>query len=306
MVPDPELAAVIAAVPEWRTHEPTISPIEAGRTNRNFHVEVGGAGFFLRLSDEDTALLGIDRTAEYEAAIDAAAAGVGPEVVAHLPQHRCLITEWVSGEPLTEGDMELGAVLADVARVVRTIHAGPHLPWSFDAFRIVEDYRRIASERGVSIPAAFEPAHERAGRIEEAFAKAPVPACPCHNDLLADNFLRGEDGFWLVDYEYAGMGDPFFDLGNLSINNGLSEASQETLLGLMFDDVTDRHRARLQLMRIMSDFREAMWGVVQQGLSTLDIDYVAYADRHFERLSRSMADERFEGWLASASRPIEP
>ena len=86
------------------------------------------------------------------------------------------------------------------------------------------------------------------------------------------------------------MGDPFFDLGNLSINNGLSEASQERLLELMFGEPTDAHRARLQLMRIMSDFREAMWGVMQQGLSTLDIDYVAYADRHFERLSRSMAD----------------
>jgi thiamine kinase-like enzyme len=304
VVADPELAAVIAAVPEWRTHEPTVTPIEAGRTNRNFRVEVGGAAFFLRLSDEDTALLGIDRTAEYEAAIDAAAAGVGPEVVAHLPEHRCLITGWVVGEPLAEGDMEQEGVLADVAHVVRTIHAGPRLPWSFDAFRIVEDYRRVARDRGVRIPEAFEPAHERAGRIEEAFANAPVPECPCHNDLLADNFLRGEAGFWLVDYEYAGMGDPFFDLGNLSINNGLSEGSQEALLGLMFDEVTDEHRARLQLMRIMSDFREAMWGVVQQGLSTLDIDYVAYADRHFDRLSRSMHDQHFEGWLEQASRPI--
>jgi thiamine kinase-like enzyme len=265
---------------------------------------VGGAAFFLRLSDEDTALLGIDRTAEYEAAIDAAAAGVGPEVVAQMPEHHCLITAWVPGEPLAEGDMEQEAVLAEVARVVRTIHAGPRLPWSFDAFRIVEDYRRIARERGVVIPDAFEPAHERAQRIEKALAKAPVPQCPCHNDLLADNFLRGDDGFWLVDYEYAGMGDPFFDLGNLSINNGLSDGSQETLLGLMFDEVTEGHRARLQLMRIMSDFREAMWGVVQQGLSTLDIDYVAYAERHFDRLSRSMADERFDRWLEQASRPI--
>jgi thiamine kinase-like enzyme len=304
VVPDPELAAVIAAVPDWRTHEPSVTPIEAGRTNRNFRVEVSGAAFFVRLSDEDTALLGIDRTAEYEAAIDAAAAGIAPEVVARIPEHNCLITRWVPGEPLDEGDMEQAAVLEDVARVVRTIHAGPRLPSSFDAFRIVEDYRRIAQERGVAVPDSFERARRRTERIEEAFAEAPVPECPCHNDLLADNFLRGDDGFWLVDYEYAGMGDPFFDLGNLSINNGLSEDSQEALLGLMFKDVTEGHRARLQLMRIMSDFREAMWGVVQQALSTLDIDYVAYAGRHFDRLSRSMADERFDGWLEQASRPI--
>jgi thiamine kinase-like enzyme len=302
--PDPQLDAVIAAVPEWRGHEPTITPIEAGRTNRNYRVEVGSATFFLRLSHEDTALLGIDRVAEYEAALAAAASGVGPEVVAHLPEHGCLITAWVAGEPLAEGDMEQESVLADVARVVSTIHAGPALPATFDAFRIVEAYRRVSVERGVPIPEAYGPAHAHAERIEAAFARAPVPARPCHNDLLSDNFLKGTDGFWLVDYEYSGMGDPFFDLGNLSINNGLSEASQETLLRLMFGEPTRAHRARLRLMRIMSDYREAMWGVIQQGLSTLDIDYVAYADRHFERLLRSMADERFERWLEQAAEAI--
>ena len=304
MGPDPQLDAVIAAVPEWRGHEPTITSIEAGRTNRNYRVEVGSATFFLRLSHEDTALLGIDRVAEYEAALAAAASGVGPEVVAHLPEHGCLITAWVAGEPLAEGDMEQESVLADVARVVSTIHAGPALPATFDAFRIVEAYRRVSVERGVPIPEAYGPAHAHAERIEAAFARAPVPARPCHNDLLSDNFLRGTDGFWLVDYEYSGMGDPFFDLGNLSINNGLSEASQETLLRLTFGEPTQAHRARLQLMRIMSDYREAMWGVIQQCLSTLDIDYVAYADRHFERLLRSMADERFERWLEQAEEAI--
>ena len=137
---------------------------------------------------------------------------------------------------------------------------------------------------------------------------APVPPAKAswyaEPAKVADNFLKGPDGFWLVDYEYSGMGDPFFDLGNLSINNGLSEASQERLLELMFGEPTDAHRARLQLMRIMSDFREAMWGVIQQGLSTLDIDYVAYADRHFDRLSRSMADDRFEGWLEQAAEAV--
>jgi len=302
--PYPQLDAVIAAVPESRGHEPTITPIEAGRTNRNYRVEVGSATFFLRLSHEDTALLGIDRVAEYEAALAAAASGVGPEVVAHLPEHGCLITAWVAGEPLAEGDMEQESVLADVVRVVSTIHAGPALPATFDAFRIVEAYRRVSVERGVPIPEAYGPAHAHAERIEAAFARAPVPARPCHNDLLSDNFLKGTDGFWLVDYEYSGMGDPFFDLGNLSINNGLSEASQETLLRLTFGEPTQAHRARLQLMRIMSDYREAMWGVIQQGLSTLDIDYVAYADRHFERLLRSMADERFERWLEQAAEAI--
>jgi thiamine kinase-like enzyme len=214
-----------------------------------------------------------------------------------MPELGCLVTRWVPGLPLAEGDMEAEAVLADVVPVVRTIHAGPELPWSFDSFRIVEDYRRVATERGVAVPPDFDEAHERAARIEEALNRNQRPIRPCHNDLLSDNFLRGDGHLWLVDYEYAGMGDLFFDLGNLSINNGLSEQAQETLLRLYFGDVHDGHRARLRLMRIMSDFREAMWGVVQAAVSELDFDFAEYSREHFQRLERTAATAEFRAAL---------
>ncbi len=298
---DPDVSRAIDAVPGWSGLETRVVPIEAGRTNRNFLVEIGHETFFLRLPGKDTQLLGIDRTAEHRAASAAAEAGVAPEVIAHLPELGCLVTRWVPGLPLAEGDMDDEAVLADVVAVVRTIHSGPELDWTFDSFRIVEDYRRVSLERDVAVPSDFDHAQARASRIEQALNRTPRPVHPCHNDLLSDNFLRGEGHLWLVDYEYAGMGDPFFDLGNLSINNDLSEESQESMLRLYFGDVHDGHRARLRLMRVMSDFREAMWGVVQQGLSSLEIDYVAYAQTHFDRLARTMADERFERWLTDAA-----
>src|SRR5205823_13506504 len=104
---------------------------------------------------------------------------------------------------------------------------------------------------------------------------------------------------------YEGGGDPFFDLGNLSINNGMRPDAQETWLGLYFGGVGDARRARLALMRVMSDFREAMWGVLQQALSTLDFDYVDYAERHFARCLATAADERFDDWLVAARAPIQ-
>ena len=299
--PDPLLDAAIAAVPGWAGRDLHVTPIEEGRTNRNFRVDVDGSAYFLRLSDKETALLGIDRGTEHRAALAAAGAGVGPEVVAFLPALGCLVTRWVPGLPLAQGDLEDEETLERAVKVVRTIHGCPELPSSFSAFRIVEDYRHIAEERRVAVPDAFEAAHAMAARIEEASGQTSITQQPCHNDLLAPNFIRGDDAMWLVDHEYAGMGDPYFDLGNLSINNGLSEDAQERLLQLYFGEVTDAHRARLGLMRIMSDFREAMWGVVQQGLSTLDIDYVAYAQTHFDRLAGTMADPRFDRWLDDAA-----
>jgi thiamine kinase-like enzyme len=297
---DDLVIAAVNAIPGWTDRSLQIVAIEEGRTNRNFRVKANGEAFFLRLAGKETELLGIDRTAEQEAARAAAAAGVGPEVVAYLPELGCLVTLWVDAEPLSEGDLERDEVLRPVVGAIKAIHAGPPLSWSFDPFRIVEDYRRLSEERGVHVPEAYDDAHEKAARIEAAFAADPKPLSPCHNDLLESNFLRRGDHVWVVDHEYAGMGDPFFDLGNLSINNALSDDAQERLLALYFGDPTDAHRARLKLMRIMSDFREAMWGVVQQGLSTLDIDYVEYARKHFDRLSTTMADPRFDDWLETA------
>jgi hypothetical protein len=97
------------------------------------------------------------------------------------------------------------------------------------------------------------------------------------------------------------MGDRWFDLGNLAVNNGLGAAEEERLLTAYLGHAPgDRARATLALMRYMSDFREAMWGVVQGTVSDLDFDFDAYAREHFDRLAATGADERFGQWLEAA------
>jgi thiamine kinase-like enzyme len=301
---DQDVAAAIAAVPGWTDAQPVVAPIEAGITNRNFRVDVAGESFVLRLAGRDTDLLGIDREAESEAGSAAAEAGVGPEVFVWMPEHSCLITRFLTGEHIPQEDLQREDILASVVRSLKAFHGCKPIQSSFPVFRIVQDYRRLAAERGVAIPAAYDEARSRAARIEASFARAAMPLTTCHNDLLNGNFLLEGRHTWIVDYEYAGMGDPFFDLGNLSINNGLGSDPQETLLRVYFGDVRDAHRARLALMRIMSDFREAMWGVLQQALSTLDFDYVDYAERHFARCLASAGDDRFDEWLRAAEVEI--
>jgi thiamine kinase-like enzyme len=296
---DPRLEKVLATL--WPGREPALTPITSGITNANVKLEVDGGAFVVRLPGTDTELLGIDRDAELEATRTAADAGVGPEVVDFVDG--CLVTRFVEGDQIPMDDLQRPDVLEKVVRSIRAIHASPPIPSTFPVFRIVERYRDLAAERGVAIPEAYTQAHDLAGRIERAFARNPLPSATCHNDLLNANFLLDGDHVWIVDYEYAGVGDPFFDLGNFSINNGLSADAQETLLGLYFGVTRDVHHARLGLMRIMSDYREAMWGVAQQALSTLEFDYVDYADRHFARLLETAQDDRFEGWLRLACSP---
>ena len=94
---------------------------------------------------------------------------------------------------------------------------------------------------------------------------------PCHNDLLNANFIDDGERLWIVDWEYAGMGDLFFDLANFSVNHELTDDQNHELLQAYFGEVLEDDVRSLILMRFMSDFREAMWGVVQQAISELDV-----------------------------------
>jgi thiamine kinase-like enzyme len=98
------------------------------------------------------------------------------------------------------------------------------------------------------------------------------------------------------------MGDRFFDLGNLSVNNGLAEDDDERLLRAYFGrGATEAEAASLRLMRLMSDLREATWGLLQGVLSPLDFDYGDYARRHFARMAEGARDPHLEEWLRAAA-----
>jgi thiamine kinase-like enzyme len=279
-------------------------PLDGGITNRNFRARFGGSDYVIRVPGKDTSLLEIDRSAERTANECAARAGIAPAVAAMLSDPQCIVTEFVEGEGMEPEDLRQPETLGDVAAVLRAYHGcTEELPSRFDSFRIVETYAETAVARGANLPEAYEEAHGRAGEIESALSDAEHAPVPCHNDLLAANFIRGER-LWVVDWEYAGMGDRYFDLANFSVNNGLEADAEATLLADYFGEpATPRRLAALRLMRFMSDFREAMWGVVQAVVSELEFDFDGYAAQHFARLHATASDPRFGAWVEEAREP---
>ena len=275
----------------WPGRSARFEVLGGGITNHNLRVDVDGEHFVLRVAGKDTNLLGIDRTVELAATEAAAALGIGPEVVFFVEPEGWLVTRFVEGEIPSLERMREPEMLRRVAAALRTYHDGPVIPGTFDSFRVVETYRRTAEERGGQTPDAYEWAHEIAGRIERR--RAADVAVPCHNDLLNANFLDDGERLRIVDWEYAGMGDRFFDLANFSVNHELDATQSEMLLEAYVGDVRPADVEALELMRFMSDFREAMWGVVQSAVSELDFDFDSYAAEHFERLERTAASPAF-------------
>jgi thiamine kinase-like enzyme len=206
------------------------------------------------------------------------------------------VTRFVEGEIPPLERMREPQTLRRVAATLRAVHSGPPVHGRFNAFRIVEDYRTTAFERGAEMPPAYASARQVARRIAQM--RRAAPERPCHNDLLNANFLDDGRRLVIVDWEYAGMGDVFFDLANFSVNHELHGSARETLLEGYFWTVRPADRRTLELMRFMSDFREAMWGVVQAAVSELDFDFAGYADEHFARLERTAAEPSFQAALA--------
>lgn len=291
------LSDALSRIPQWRNKKIRATELTGGITNKNYRVEVNGESFVLRLGGTNTEHLGIDRSIERDATAAAASLGVAPEVIYFIEPEGYLVTRFIKGRPLPALEITEPKNLKRVVDALKQIHALPAIPKTFSPFRVVEDYAQTVKAHGVNtFPANFDYLLAKMREVESAFNKEPFTPKLCHNDLLNENFL--DDGrMRIIDWEYAGMGDVFFDLANFAVNHQLNDEQDRLLLTLYFGEATPKRLARLKLMKVMSDFREAMWGMVQQGISTLDFDFRGYADKHFARMTGSFEDVRFGEWM---------
>jgi thiamine kinase-like enzyme len=283
---DEQVAALVPLIPALRGKTIVCEQLSGGLTNRNYRVSAGDQRYVLRIVGADTALLGIDRAREVACQGAAAAAGLGPRVLAFLAEPGAILSEFVAGRTLALEDFHDDVMVGRVAAVLRLCHAQP-LPagvGAFSVFQTVRDYLAVARQKNVPLPADLGRALAQLAVVERELSR-DAAACLCHNDLLPANFIDDGGRLRLIDWEYAGAGDCFFDLANLAVNLQLKEKQEHTLLTAYFGAARPDDLRRLRLMRLASDLREAMWGFVQAGISKLHTPpyYLDYAARHLER-----------------------
>jgi thiamine kinase-like enzyme len=294
---DAEARALIALIPRLKGQKVKVSPLKGGLTNRNYLLECEGERFVLRVMGDNSRLLGINRRAEYACLEAAHDIGIGAEVMAFFPQKGALVTRFVTGRVLTPKDLKSPAVLRRVVVSLRRYHEQSNGAGTFSAFDTVRRYYSQGRKRKVLFPDNIDRALGILARIEDQRG-LPDRVCHCHNDLLSSNLVDGGRSVWILDWEYGGAGDLFFDLGNMAANNRFDRDQERLLLQYYFGKTRDADLCRLRLMRLASDIREAMWGFLQTAISKLDFDYQTYARRHYKRFLRgSERAARAYGWL---------
>ena len=297
-------AELIARVPFLKASDGVkITELKGGITNRNCKVESGGKAYVLRVNGEGSEMLGINRNVEYSSHLAAGRLGVAPEVLYFIQPEGYLLTRFIDGSRIGPEEMGEHYNIRRVARKLRLYHRlAPPVEGEFNVFRRVEYLAQVSGERNCKLPFDFAWIMAKMRSVEEALQKDPYERAPCHCDLLNLNFLdehvAGEKReLRILDWEYAGMGDVFFDLANFSHHHRFSDEQVRILLEEYFSEVTTRAFAWLKLMWPMSEIHEAMWGTMQTGISKLDEDFQAYADLWFARMREGTTDPRWDQWL---------
>jgi thiamine kinase-like enzyme len=274
----------LRSLPIWK-HEIRIEALAGGLTNQNWKVTDGDAVYAAREGDDDPDL-GISRRNEVACARLAAAHGIAPRIV--CVEDGVMVSAFVEGAPLTPESARAPERIARVAQRLREVHAlgaavrGPLL--YFSPFEVARSCLHTAAARGLELPTGDAAA--LAARVQELEARigAFVPTF-CHNDLMPGNLLDDGAALWLIDWEYAGIGHPGFDLAGFSNNCELDAAGDACLLAAY----GEADSGAFAVYKAMAALRESLWAVVKGATSQIAFDYAAYRDENWARYERALA-----------------
>ncbi|RLV50016.1 LPS biosynthesis choline kinase [Nocardioides mangrovicus] len=278
----------------------TVEPLPGGLTNLNLKVTTQAGVYVARFSDESSAALGIDRDAEHVNSLAAERAGVGAPVLDHRADLGVLVIGFIEGRTLGPADVREPAMAPRLAAAVRTLHEGPAFRGRFDMVERQAAYLRTVTERGYRLPDGYADHAATLAEVTAALAVRDEGLVPCHNDLLAENFIDDGERVWIIDYEYSGMNDACFELGNIGYESGLDPDGLTALV----DAYYGRHRrsrvARARLLGAVGQYGWTLWGVIQHEVSALDFDFWAWSLEHYERAVALLTSEELPRLLADA------
>jgi thiamine kinase len=258
----------------------------AGHSNRNFLLRHGDYRFVVRLPDRAAERLGIDRHVESRVLDCVSGLGFGPEVLLCEPESGVLVTRYLESRALRVEGLAADSVIDRLATMLRTLHAQP---LDVPEVNIADRVRAYARELQSEDPRAWPRARRLLNStrlVLEQYRFGRRPQALCHNDLVAANILESAGRICIIDWEYAGRGDPFFDLATLVEDSGFEALDRRQLL-LAYGEIGDGAEERLYRARVLYRLLSALWFLLRhRGERPESIPALARHEQALERLLR--------------------
>jgi thiamine kinase-like enzyme len=276
-----------------------------GLTNLVFYVDYAGEQYVLRLPGKGTEEF-INRKNENQAAVEAAKAKVAPDVVFFDGWSGIMVTRYVDhGVTMSPENfkMRVGSP-ARAGQALKKLHtSGAVFNFRFELFAMIDDYLKILVTKDIELPKGYAQVVKNAEAVRKALNAHELPLVACHCDPLCENFIDTGKRMWIVDWEYSGMNDPLWDLGDLAVEGVFAKSQEEELLAAYFEgEPTASERGRFVIYKAMCDLLWTLWGLIQHANKNPADDFWAYSLNRFERCKSLMATQEFPLHVAAVQK----
>jgi len=298
VAPSNDFNELLNQVPRLKVRD-TVTELSGGLTNRNLKIQTPNGDYVARISSNKSALLSIDRRAEYENSKIAAQIGIGAPVYDFLPDSGLLIIGFLPGKTFDATDVANN--LPRIAKSVKKLHSAPKFVSDFDMFVIQQNYLKIVQERNFRLPDNYLTFSSNLSQMKQALAVLDEGKVACNNDLLAANFIDDGNQIWLIDYEYSGNNDACFELGNIYSESSLSYDQLTELVDAYYGKHRPEKVARAWLYALLARYGWTLWASIQNAISDIDFDFWDWGMQKYEVAQKDFSSKQFNQALDSAA-----
>jgi thiamine kinase-like enzyme len=298
VAPSNDFNDLLNKVPRLKVRN-TVSELSGGLTNRNLKIQTPTGDYVARISSNKSALLSIDRRAEYENSKIAAQIGIGAPVYDYVPESGLLIIGFLPGKTFDATDVANN--LTRIAKSVKKLHSAPKFVSDFDMFVIQQNYLKIVQERNFRLPDNYLTFSSNLSQMKQALAVLDEGKVACNNDLLAANFIDDGHQIWLIDYEYSGNNDACFELGNIYSESSLSYEQLTELVDAYYGKHRPEKVPRAWLFALLARYGWTLWASIQATISDIEFDFWDWGMQKYEVAQKDFSSKQFNQALDSVA-----
>ncbi len=280
------LEASLAKIVDWQGLTITYTRVNAGYTNFNYlvHVAEQDRTYFAKVVGPNTDVF-INRKVAYEAAVLSGECGVGPKIAQYVAEDDFEVYDFLDGfRNCTITDMLDPQIGARVMRAYAKIHAGAPLSATKTGFDQIREHATQVREAGADCPPDLDDLMVRMERAEIALAGAEMALVPCFNDCYVTNYMVNDNNdVRIIDWEYGANNDPWWDLASYFFECFADDDTRRRLVRVYKADASAGEQARITLYTPLVCLKWGLWASLQSSISSIEFDYLKYADILFMR-----------------------
>ncbi len=286
-------------MPEWKgCKDLEISVLSGGITNKLYRVKSDMGDVVVRIYGDKTELF-INRDYETECLRKASDLGISPKLIKYMPELKVTIVEFIThGYTLKNKDFLRVELREKIINPIKKLHrSNITFPMIFNPlvevkkmFNILRDLKEYPE---FDIRGTIE-------KLEKLYSAIDIPDSefkPCHNDLLAENFILVKEGYehlypepmYIIDWEYAGMAPPYYDIADMFQEILVDRETEKAFVNLYCDGQDfDKNLYLIDMFKPFPDIYWFLWSLIQQNISTIEFDYYNYGKAKYLNAQKNL------------------